>query len=51
MHCFGVQCYVFIRKHIVLKKKTCAGVKIFSAKFSGKCNVIGAIFVGNFHKK
>jgi hypothetical protein len=51
MHCFAVQCYVFIRKHIVLKKKTCAGVKIFSAKFSGKCNVTGAIFIGNFHKK
>jgi hypothetical protein len=35
----------------VLKKKTCAGVKIFSAKISGKCNVTGAIHVGIFHKK
>ncbi len=41
---------VFIRKNIVLKKKICAGAKIFSAKISGKCNVTGAIFIGNFHK-
>jgi hypothetical protein len=31
--------------------KTCAGVKIFSTKISGKCNVTGAIFIGKFHKK
>jgi hypothetical protein len=36
---------------IVLKKKTCAGVKIFSTKISGECNVTGAIVIGNFHKK
>jgi hypothetical protein len=45
------KCNVFIRKNIVLKKKTCAGVKIFSAKISGKCDLTGAIFIGNFHKK
>jgi hypothetical protein len=45
------KCNVFIRKNIVLKKKTCAGVKIFISKFSGKCDVTGAIFSGNFHKK
>jgi hypothetical protein len=39
------KCNVFIRKNIVLKKKTCAGVKIFSAKISGKCNVTGAILL------
>jgi hypothetical protein len=40
-----------LEKNIVLKKKTCAGVKIFSAKICGKCNVTGTIFIGNFHKK
>jgi hypothetical protein len=47
------KCNVFIRKNIVLKKKTCARVKFFffSTKISGKCNVTGAIFSANFHKK
>jgi hypothetical protein len=45
------KCNVFIRNNIVLKKKTWARVKFFSTKISGKCNVTGAIFSGNFHKK
>jgi hypothetical protein len=45
------KCNVFIRNNIVLKKKTCARVKFFSTKISGKCNVTGAIFRGNLHKK
>jgi hypothetical protein len=45
------KCNSLIWKNILLKRKTCAGVKIFSAKISGKCNVTGAIFIGNFHKK
>jgi hypothetical protein len=35
----------------VLKKKTCAGVKIFSTKICGKCIVTVAIFIGKFPQK
>jgi hypothetical protein len=39
-----------LEKKMLEKKKTCTGVKIFSAKISGKCSVTGALFIGNFQK-
>jgi hypothetical protein len=45
------KCNIFIRNIIVQKKKTCARVIFFIAKISRKCNVTGAIFSANFHKK
>jgi hypothetical protein len=43
MHYFGIQMQCFIRNNIVLK--SCARVKIFSTKISGKCKANGVFLL------
>jgi hypothetical protein len=42
---------IVLKKKYCAKKESCARVKFFRTKISGKCNVTGAIFCANFHKK